>query len=102
MKVVSDDTLLKRLNADDVDLPLVCVHGTYKRCLDSILKKGLLAGGGFSDRNHVHFAPFDPGDGRVISGMRYNCEIAIYVNLKRALREGVPFFQSANQVILSP
>ena len=33
-------------------------------------RSGLIAGGGVSERNHVHFAPFEPHDGRVISGMR--------------------------------
>ena len=102
MKAVDDDSLLKRLIADDPNLPKVCVHGTYKRCLDSIQRNGLIAGGGVSGRNHVHFAPYEPRDGRVISGMRYNCEVAIYIDLPAAIREGVPFFQSANEVILSP
>merc|ERR1711972_1130750 len=38
----------------------------------------------------------------VISGMRYNTEIAIWVNLPEALKNSVPFFLSKNQVILSP
>lgn len=102
MKTVDDDSLLKRLNADDPNLPKVCVHGTYRRNVDSIQRNGLLVGGGVSQRNHVHFAPYEPHDGRVISGMRYNCEVAIYIDLPTAIREGVPFFQSANEVILSP
>lgn len=102
MKVVSDDSLLRRLHATDADLPRVCVHGTYTRHLQSILQKGLLAGGGVSNRNHVHFAPFEPGDGRVISGMRTNCEVAVYLDLRGALAAGVPFFLSANRVVLSP
>lgn len=102
MKVISDDNLLRRLQVTDRDLPQFCVHGTYRRHLQSILQKGLLAGGGVSNRNHVHFAPFEPGDGRVISGMRTNCEVAIYVDLRRAIGDGVPFFLSTNQVVLSP
>jgi len=102
MKVVSDDQLLRRLSAADPDLPGICVHGTYMRHLQSILQRGLLPGGGASGRNHVHFAPFEPGDGRVISGMRASCEAAVYVDLRRALADGVPFFLSTNQVLLSP
>ena len=90
---MDDDSLLKRLMADDPALPKarpcmrasrpqVCVHGTYKRCKESIercvngkcfgsaFRQGLIAGGGVSQRNHVHFAPYEPRDGRVISGMR--------------------------------
>ena len=41
------------------------------RCVSDFLSRsGLIAGGGVSERNHIHFAPFEPHDGRVISGMR--------------------------------
>mmetsp|Transcript_9446 Transcript_9446/g.22567 ORF Transcript_9446/g.22567 Transcript_9446/m.22567 type:complete len:401 (-) Transcript_9446:223-1425(-) len=102
MKAVADESLLSRLGAADADLPTVCVHGTYRRNLESIRRSGLIAGGGVSERNHIHFAPFEPHDGRVISGMRYNCEVAIYIDLRAAIQNGIPFFRSANQVILSP
>jgi len=104
MKVVDDDHLLQRLELNDPDLPESCVHGTYRRNWESITSNGLLAGGpqGNTFRNHVHFAPFEPGDGRVISGMRYDCDLAIWINLRNALQDGMPFYRSANQVILSP
>ena len=104
MKVVQDEQLLRKLHASDADLPGCCVHGTYMRHFASIIDKGLIAGGssGSNFRNHVHFAPFAPGDKRVISGMRASCEIAIWVNIREALEEGLPFFMSNNQVILSP
>jgi RNA:NAD 2'-phosphotransferase (TPT1/KptA family) len=84
-------------------LPEVCVHGTYTRNVSSILERGLLAGGlpGASKRKHVHFQPLEPGDPRVISGMRADCDAAIYIDLRAALRDGVPFFRSTNNVILS-
>merc|ERR1740121_2942002 len=102
MKEVQDDKALRPMKVSDPDLPAICVHGTYLRHLQSIKEKGLIAGGGTSNRNHVHFAPFAPGDGRVISGMRYNCEVAIFLDLPRALTGGVPFFRSSNDVLLSP
>lgn len=104
IKQVSDDQLLRRLEHTDTDLPQRCVHGTYRRHVKNILAKGLIAGGGAGQgfRNHIHFAPFEPGDERVVSGMRYDCEVGIWLDLKLALREGVPFFLSNNQVILSP
>merc|ERR1740121_910810 len=102
MKVVKDEELLRPLTADQPDLPRVCVHGTYQRHLSSIMQKGLLAGGGMSARNHVHFAPYEPGDGRVISGMRGSCDIAIYLDLRRAIIGGIPFYLSANEVVLTP
>lgn len=102
MKVVSDEQLLTPLNAQQPDLPCVCVHGTYRKHLQSILQQGLLAGGGTSARNHVHFAPYEPGSSRVISGMRASCDIAIYLDLRRAILAGIPFYRSTNQVLLTP
>ena len=85
-------------------LTKVCVHGTYTGNVSSILQRGLLAGGlrGASKRKHVHFAPLEPGDHRVISGMRADCDAAICINLRAALRDGVPFFRSTNNAIVSP
>lgn len=104
IKSVQDAELMKPLSADDPDLPGQCVHGTYKRHVQAILKNGLLAGGKFGNtfRNHVHFAPYAPGDGRVVSGMRYDSDVAVWINLRQALRKGVPFFMAKNEVILSP
>ena len=105
IKEVDDASLLQRLHLEDPDLPSQCVHGTYRSCVSSIIERGLLAGGTRrcgEFRNHIHFASAVPGDGRVISGMRYNCEVAIWVDLRGALRDGIPFYFSANRVILSP
>jgi len=41
-------------------------------------------------------------DDDVISGMRKNCNVFIYVDLKKALEDGFSFFRSQNGVILSP
>jgi 2'-phosphotransferase len=43
----------------------VCVHGTYKKNLDSILESGLKR----MQRLHVHFSSGLPTDVEVISGM---------------------------------
>ena len=102
MKAVDDDQLLEHVTLKN--LPDCCVHGTYRKHFESIKAKGLLVGGrqGQSFRNHVHFSSFKPGDKRVISGMRYDCDIGIWIDLKKAIEDGVPFYMSANQVILSP
>mmetsp|Transcript_81231 Transcript_81231/g.230099 ORF Transcript_81231/g.230099 Transcript_81231/m.230099 type:complete len:254 (-) Transcript_81231:4-765(-) len=80
----------------------VCCHGTYEHCLQSILKDGLKAGGkhGQSFRRNVHFSIRPPGEA-VVSGMRLNSQVAIYVDLPRAARDGIPFYRSANDVILT-
>lgn len=75
-------------------------------------------------RNHVHFATgpalevispvatedddattgakvVGQEDGKVISGMRKDAQVLIYIDLRRALRAGCPFWRSENGVILS-
>lgn len=103
MKAVQDEASLRRLRAEDADLPKECVHGTYRRYLEAILDQGLKAGGkqGQSQRNHVHFAPRAPA-GEVISGMRADCQVAIWLDLAAAIRSGIPFYMAKNDVILSP
>uniref|UniRef100_G1MI74 2'-phosphotransferase n=1 Tax=Ailuropoda melanoleuca TaxID=9646 RepID=G1MI74_AILME len=79
-------------------LPLRLVHGTFWQHWPSILLKGLSSRG----RTHIHLAPGLPGDPGVISGMRPNCEVAVFIDGPRALADGIPFFRSANGVILTP
>mmetsp|Transcript_18383 Transcript_18383/g.50452 ORF Transcript_18383/g.50452 Transcript_18383/m.50452 type:complete len:339 (+) Transcript_18383:71-1087(+) len=98
MKIVKDELLLERLSPSTIDLPSVVVHGTYMRHLESILRRGLLAG----SRNHVHFATGLPGEGGAVSGMRGNCEIAIFLDVAHALASSLVLYRSANGVILSP
>lgn len=40
-------------------------------------------------------------EGQVISGMRRDAQVLIYINLRKALAAGVPFWRSENRVILS-
>ena len=42
------------------------------------------------------------GGGVVISGFRADARVAVWVDVARGVREGVPFFLSANGVVLSP
>nr|XP_034369259.1 tRNA 2'-phosphotransferase 1 isoform X4 [Arvicanthis niloticus] len=63
-------------------LPLTLVHGTFWKHWPSILLKGLSRQG----RTHIHLASGLPGNPGVIS----------------ALTDGIPFFCSANGVILTP
>eukprot|EP00438_Fugacium_kawagutii_P027281 Skav230159 [mRNA] locus=scaffold996:9102:9788:+ [translate_table: standard] len=101
INVVQDSHLLQPVTPDN--FPDCCVHGTYRRYFDSIKAEGLLLGGhrGHAVRNHVHFVPFNPLDQSGISGMRSDCEIAIWIDLRAALQDGVPFYWSQNGVLLS-
>ena len=71
-----------------------CIHGTYKKHLDSIMKNGLSR----MNRQHIHFAP--SLDAR--SGMRRDCDVHIYIDVDAAMRKGCLFFVSENGVILTP
>ncbi|KAH3759330.1 tRNA 2'-phosphotransferase 1 [Pelomyxa schiedti] len=73
----------------------VVVHGTYRKFWPQIKATGLSK----MSRNHVHCAKGLSG-GNVISGMRGTCDTFIFINLERALSEGLQFFESANGVIL--
>ena len=53
-------------------------------------------------RNHIHFAPREPTDKETISGMRTSCELLVYLDVPRVLADGVPFFRSDNDVLLTP
>ena len=99
---LDEDKILRRLGNESLDQ--ICVHGTYHQYLTGIFKAGgLLAGGtkGQTFRTHVHFASRPPGDKKMISGMRHNAEIAIWIDMKKAIHDELPFFISSNEVILS-
>lgn len=106
-KDVRADCAYRRLSADDEQIPEPCVHGSYRYYWDSIRQSGLIAGGlrGHKYRSEVHFSCDDPsttGGACAVSGMRSNCDLVILLDLRKALRDGLPFFISDNQVILSP
>ena len=42
----------------------------------------------------------EPGESGVISGMRGDCDVKIYVDLAAAVADGLAFFESANGVVL--
>ncbi|CAH9082250.1 unnamed protein product [Cuscuta europaea] len=80
IKMVETESLLKPIiSADEVP---VCVHGTYKKDMQSILEQGLKR----MRRLHVHFSCGLPTDGGVISGMRRDVNMLIFLDVKKALQ----------------
>ena len=77
-------------------IPLV-IHGTYTKFWDAIKQTGLNK----MSRLHVHFTAGELGDGEVISGMRATADIWIYIDAAKAMADGIVFYRSANNVILS-
>eukprot|EP00931_Biecheleriopsis_adriatica_P115401 TRINITY_DN9119_c0_g1_i1.p1 TRINITY_DN9119_c0_g1~~TRINITY_DN9119_c0_g1_i1.p1 ORF type:complete len:261 (+),score=57.88 TRINITY_DN9119_c0_g1_i1:35-817(+) len=98
IKAVEDDALLGApLTLEN--LPATCLHGTYLSAWDRIQESGGLKTMG---RNHLHFATGLLGKEGVISGMRFDCEVAIFLDLERCIKAGIMFYQSENGVILTP
>lgn len=109
---------------DESKLPKTVVHGTFHGAWPLILQSGGLRAMG---RHHVHFATGPPlestlaheatlaaggttsqekgkeskQENQVISGMRRDAQILIYLDIKKALAAGCPFWRSENGVILS-
>ena len=96
---VRDELLLTALSVRDT--PEYAAHGTYYDFHESILCQGLVAGGqqGQSFRRRVHMLEELPWEG-AISGMRSDCDLAIWISAREAAAAGVQFYRSANSVLL--
>lgn len=73
------------------------IHGTYLKCWPQIKAEGLCR----MRRQHIHLAKGTLADKTVISGLRQNAQIYIYVDLEKALCDGIRFYESENGVILT-
>lgn len=92
-ELIDNDILMEELK-EPIDL---CVHGTYNKFIDQIMKEGLKT----MTRKHIHFSMGYNNDDKVISGMRNSCDIFIEVDMKKAMDDGIKFYKSNNGVILS-
>lgn len=94
MKVVEDDLLLEPVT--DPSEISECVHGTYLVHWPFIKRQGLSK----VARNHIHLANGLPEDGK-IRGMRSTAELFVYVDVQKAMDDGIVFFKSKNEVVLT-
>jgi 2'-phosphotransferase len=74
------------------------VHGTTSEAWEQIRTEGVLHR---MTRTHIHFATGLPGDNDIVSGMRRNSAVHVYLNMEQCVRAGVVFYKSANGVILT-
>lgn len=95
MKVIKTEELLEPIQ-DPTKYPVV-VHGTYRQYWPAIEKEGLRR----MTRLHMHFAPGYPKEQGVISGMRGSCDFIIEIDMAAAIKDGIKFFISTNNVILT-
>ncbi|ORY82669.1 phosphotransferase KptA/Tpt1 [Protomyces lactucae-debilis] len=91
-----DDLELEKIQ-DATRFPVV-LHGTNETALKLIQESGGLSK---MKRNHIHLATGKFGDEGVTSGVRKDCTVFIYVDMAKAMADGILFYKSANGVILT-
>ncbi|GET88919.1 phosphotransferase, putative [Leishmania tarentolae] len=77
----------------------VAVHGTYWKAWKAIQQCSYLS---TMNRQHIHFAKGLMSDAQVVSGMRENVQVLLYLDVAAVLADGVPLYESTNGVILTP
>lgn len=106
---VEDEGLLEPITADII--PESAVHGTTHAAWTMIVESGGLKR---MNRNHIHFASGLPtgfksvvelgtqeAQAPVISGMRSNSSILVFVDVRKAMDAGIKFWKSDNGIILT-
>jgi 2'-phosphotransferase len=91
--IIDEEKLL-----DEIIVPLEkCIHGTDSNAWEIIKKDGLKP----ISRMHIHCAISEPEDKQIISGMRTSAKVLIYIDMKKAMDDGIKFYLSKNKVILT-
>ncbi|KAI8636136.1 hypothetical protein BD408DRAFT_426632 [Parasitella parasitica] len=94
LKSILPDDLLETITGS-IDTPVI--HGTTLEAWKQIQHQGLSK----MNRNHIHFAVGFPDDPNVKSGIRATSQVFIFVDVERAKQDGIVFYKSKNNVILS-
>ena len=98
MNRVEDAALLERVESPE-EVP-VCI--TYRKHRAPIERDGLSAMKALKySTEYIRFAVVLPGQGGVISGMRSSSEVICKVDIAKAMADGIEFFRSDNDVILT-
>ncbi len=93
-KVIVDDKLLTKIIHP---LP-ICIHGTTRPYWNAIKLFGLNR----MSRIHIHMIPSKPNDkNKIISGLKHKSDTLIYINMEHAMQDGMVFYTSSNNVVLS-
>lgn len=122
IKLAETSDLLTPITLEAGNLPATVVHGTQRQVWPAILETGGLRP---MNRNHVHFATGVPEKLRqtggttsssndvatlpakqlntpdVVSGMRVTSTILVFLDLRKALEQGLKFWMSENGVVLT-
>lgn len=89
-----DEVQLIPLTVEEL-IPLDIYHGTFKKKLSLIKSSGGLNRMG---RNHIHFTCKAYN---TISGIKKTANALVYVDVKKCLDDGIQFYKSLNNVILT-
>lgn len=98
---IESEALLTPITLESGNVPPVVVHGTYFAFWEAIVASEGLSKMG---RNHVHCSTGLPEDGAagVVSGMRGDAELLVYVDVQKSLEEGaMSWWVSENGVVLT-
>lgn len=87
--LIDDDISMRRII---IPIPNV-FHGTYMRFIDDITTNGLNR----MNRKHIHISK----GFNVLSGRRKDCDVLIYIDMDKAINDGMIFYESDNGVILT-
>ncbi|KAK9464519.1 KptA family-domain-containing protein [Lipomyces arxii] len=82
----------------DSDKCPVAVHGTYISSWNKAIKDQGLSK---MARNHIHLATGLADESGVISGMRGSASVYIYIDVAKAMADGIKFYKSTNGVVLT-
>eukprot|EP00931_Biecheleriopsis_adriatica_P029089 TRINITY_DN17316_c0_g1_i1.p1 TRINITY_DN17316_c0_g1~~TRINITY_DN17316_c0_g1_i1.p1 ORF type:complete len:262 (-),score=48.44 TRINITY_DN17316_c0_g1_i1:62-823(-) len=99
LKLVQDENLLTEIRSHE-ELPVLC-HGTYFDAWQQIQTEGIRT----MTRNHIHLKCADLSSeenmGTVMSGTRGEVEVIVYIDVEKAMAEGIKFQKSDNEVVLT-
>ncbi|XP_062333148.1 tRNA 2'-phosphotransferase 1 isoform X1 [Osmerus eperlanus] len=90
------DLELRPVQAGSPNCPVEAVHRSYLCHWTSIRTQGLSR----MDRTHIHLCL--PGEEGVAGGSSDVRDLAIYIDVPKALADGIQFFLSENGVLLTP
>ncbi|KAI0887267.1 uncharacterized protein GGS22DRAFT_106838 [Annulohypoxylon maeteangense] len=106
--VLADESLHTPVTLEAGNIPATVVHGTYFAFWPAIVAAGGLKKMG---RRHVHFGTglldqdregLGGGGEKVVSGMRSDAEVLVFVDVERSLRDGgIKWWISSNDVVLT-
>jgi len=81
-------------NIDSILTNGTAIHGTYRRYINAIKLEGLKP----MNRDFVHMAENEHS----YSGMRYDCDTVIEINIRQMITDGLKVYKTPNDVIEYP